>query len=259
MKKKLSILLIALALVLALAGAFAIFASTNTSPVNLSIASKNLSFSDSVYIIFYVEAEGVEADDVNLLVWNSPKESYTVKDSPKKLSIARVETINGKEYLRFEYRNLAAKNMTDTIYARAYVSSGSQEYYSELTNYSVLQYAYNKLGKTGDNPTSNQDLKALLADMLEYGAAAQLEFDYKTDRLATYEFKQIKVEGGTLPDKCTKGLFLENESLTLTANEPSDGKTFKGWTKDSGDIFSTESTIDITVGSSNTTYTAIFE
>ena len=258
MKKKLSILFIAIALVLALAGAFAIFASTNIPPVNLSIASKNLSFSDSVYIIFYVDAEGVEADDVNLLVWNSSKESYTIKDSPQKLSLVRVETINGKDYLRFEYRKLAAKNMTDTIYARAYVSSGSQEYYSELTNYSVLQYAYNKLGKTG-TATSNAELKALLTDMLEYGAAAQLEFDYKADRLATSEFKQIKIEGGTLPDKCTKGLFLENDTLTLTANEPSDGKVFKGWKKDAGAIFSTESAIEITVGSSNATYTAVFE
>ena len=259
MKKKISIIFIVIALVLGLAGAFAIFASTNTPPSKLEIVSKNLSFSDSIYIIFYVEAEGVAANDVELLVWNSPKESYTISDSPKKLSLSRVENIDGKDYLRFEYRNLAAKNMTDTIYARAHVSSGAQDYYSELTNYSVLQYAYNKLGKTG-TATSNEELKTLLTDMLEYGAAAQEEFKYKTDRLATADFKQIKVEGGTLHDKCTRGFFLKNETLTLTANEPSDGKAFKGWRKDSEEIFfSTDTSIEITVGSSNATYTAIFE
>ena len=256
MKKKLSILLIALALVLALAGVFAIFASTNTSPVNLSIASKNLSFSDSVYIIFYVEAEGVEADDVNLLVWNSPKESYTVKDSPKKLSIARVETINGKEYLRFEYRDLAAKNMTDTIYARAFVSSGSNHYYSDVTNYSIVQYAYNKLGKTG-TATTNADLKEFLTDMLEYGAAAQAKFKYKTDRLATADFKQISVSGGVLSDQCTRGLFLKGETVTITAVVP-DGKTFSGWKDAAGAIVSTSPSYTVTVGNSNAEYTAVF-
>ena len=256
MKRKIAIVSICLATVLILAGVFTILASTNVTAPTLSIKGKNLSFSDSTYIIFYVEAKDVDANDVKLLVWNSPKDAYTVSNASKKLSYIRTETIDGKDYLRFEYRDLAAKNMTDTIYARAYVSAGNKDYYSDLTNYSILQYAYNKLGKTG-TATEDEILKALLIDKLEYGAAAQVLFNYKTDRLATADFKQISVEGGYLPDKCNRGFFLEKETVVITADIPS-GKTFAGWKNDAGTIVSTSASYTVTVGSANAKYTAVF-
>ena len=256
MKRKIAIISICAAVVLILVGIFVIFAATNNTSPSLSIKGKNLSFSDSVYIVYYVEAKDVNAENVKLLVWNSPKDSYTISDSPKKLSYLRTETIDGKEYLRFEYRDLAAKNMTDTIYARAFVSSGSKDYYSDVTNYSVLQYAYNKLGKTG-TATTDANLKAFLTDMLEYGAAAQVEFEYKADRLATADFKQISVSGGVLSDKCTRGLFLKDETVTITAVVP-EGKTFSGWKNASGTIVSTAPSYTVTVGSANAAYPAVF-
>ncbi len=256
MKRKIAIISICMAVVLILAGVITVLASTNVTDPSLSIKGKNLSFSDSVYIVYYVEAKDVKANDVKLLVWNSPRDSYTVKDSPKKLSCIRTETIDGKDYFRFEYKDLAAKNMVDTIYARAFVSSGSKEYYSELSDYSVLQYAYNKLGKTG-TATTDEALKEFLTDMLEYGAAAQVEFNHKTDKLATADFKQISVNGGILPDKCTRGFFLKNEKVTLTAVVP-DGKTFSGWKNEAGTIVSTSSSYTVTVGDTNATYTAEF-
>ena len=256
MKRTIAIVSICLATVLILAGVFTILASTNVTAPTLSIKGKNLSFSDSVYIVYYVEATDVKAEDVNLLVWNSAKDSYTVKDSPKKLSYIRTETIDGKDYLRFEYRDLAAKNMTDTIYARAYVSAGNKDYYSDLTNYSVLQYAYNKLGKTG-TATQDENLKEFLIDMLEYGAAAQVKFNHKADRLATASFKQISVEGGHLSDLCNRGLFLENDTVVITADVPS-GKTFAGWKNDAGTIVSTSASYTVTVGGANAKYTAVF-
>ncbi len=256
MKRKIAIVSIIAATVLILVGVFTIFASTSVTTPTLSIKGKNLSFSDSVYIIFYVEAKDVDAGDVKLLVWNSPKKSYTVNDSPKNLSALCTENIGGKDYLRFEYRDLAAKNMTDTVYARAYVSSGAKDYYSDLTNYSVLQYAYNKLGRTG-TATTDDTLKAFLIDMLEYGAAAQLEFNYKTDRLATESFKQITVNGGTLSDQCNRGFFLEGETAIITADIP-DGKIFSCWKDETGTPVSTSPTLEVTVGSANATYTAEF-
>ena len=73
--------------------------------------------------------------------------------------------------------------MTDVIYARAYISVGGEEYYSEPVKYSILNYIYNKLGYTG-TATTNEKLDALLRGMLEYGASAQMYFDYKTEELA---------------------------------------------------------------------------
>ena len=256
MKRKIAIISIVVATVLILAGVFTILASTNVTAPPLAIKGKNLSFSDSTYIIFYVEANDVDANDVKLLVWNTPQNDYTVKTATKKLSPLRTENIGGKDYLRFEYRDLAAKNMADTVYARAYVSSGTNDFYSDLTNYSILQYAYNKLGITG-TATDDEKLKTFLVDMLEYGAAAQVEFNYKTDRLATASFKQITVNGGVLSDKTNRGFFLEGEKVTITATAP-EGKVFSCWKDSSGKIVSTDPAYQITVSSANETYTADF-
>ena len=256
MKRKLGIVSLVAALILAVSCILSIIATAEATVPALSIKGKNLSFSDSVYIIFYVDAENVEHKDIKLLIWNEAQTSYTVDNSPQKLSYVGSETLSGKEYARFEYRDLAAKNMADTVYARAYVSQGGKDYYSDLTNYSILQYAYNKLGYTG-NASTDEAFKSLLIDMLEYGAAAQLKFNHKTDRLATSDFKQITAVGGVLPDKCNRGFFLKDETVVITAVVP-EGKVFSCWRDEEGKSVSTSPSYEVTVGSSNATYTAEF-
>lgn len=236
---------------------FSAFAATNDTIPALSIPGQNLTIKDNVYIIYYVDAQNVSLNDVKLLVWREPQSEYTKSTAEKVLSSKVTETFGTNTYLRFEYNELYAKNMADTVYTRAYVSSGGEDYYSEVKSYSILQYAYNKLGKTG-TVTTDPNLKNLLTEMLEYGAAAQIYRNHNTDRLATADFWQIKVEGGTLPDGCTRGLFLKDETLLLTANEPAEGMKFSGWKDPSGKMIATTKTIKITVGESHDTYTAVF-
>ena len=64
---------------------------------------------------------------------------------------------------------------------------------------------------------------------------------------------EIKVEGGT-----GAGTYKEGESVTVTANEPAEGKVFKGWKDASGNIVSTDKAYTFTVNG-ETTLTAVYE
>ncbi len=64
---------------------------------------------------------------------------------------------------------------------------------------------------------------------------------------------EIKVEGGT-----GAGTYIQGESVTITANEPAEGKVFKGWKNASGKIVSTEKSYTFKVTGA-TTLTAVYE
>lgn len=64
---------------------------------------------------------------------------------------------------------------------------------------------------------------------------------------------EIKVNGGT-----GAGVVKKGESVTITANEPAEGKVFKGWQDESGKIVSTNKSYTFTVNG-ETTLIAVYE
>jgi hypothetical protein len=64
---------------------------------------------------------------------------------------------------------------------------------------------------------------------------------------------EIKVDGGT-----GAGVYTQGESVTVTANEPAEGKVFKGWKDASGKIVSTNKSYTFTVNG-ETTLTAVYD
>ena len=64
---------------------------------------------------------------------------------------------------------------------------------------------------------------------------------------------EIKVEGGT-----GAGVVKKGESITVTANDPAEGKVFKGWKDENGKIVSTEKSYKFTV-SEEKTLTAVYD
>ena len=64
---------------------------------------------------------------------------------------------------------------------------------------------------------------------------------------------EIKVEGGT-----GAGTYKEGDSVTITANDPAEGKVFKGWQDASGAIVSTEKSYTFKVTGA-TTLTAVYD
>lgn len=83
---------------------------------------------------------------------------------------------------RYTYTGIAAKEMTDLIYARPYIKTENGYTYGELRVTSVANYAMTLrttyAGKTTDTAEATY---ALACAMMNYGAAAQQYFTYKND------------------------------------------------------------------------------
>ena len=88
--------------------------------------------------------------------------------------------VNGSYYY-FTMTEVTAVNMNDILVATLHMNKGKQEYVSKPDSYSIVTYALNQLNKDG----AAQKLKALCADLLRYGASAQMFKGYRTDALAT--------------------------------------------------------------------------
>ena len=245
--------------------AISVFANeTATEPKEpgLNIEAANLSFEDSVYVLYAVSHEGIPAESVKLLFWTEPEatvDAYVLgTEAYSKTYVDLDETVNGKSCVIFNNTELRAKNMADYVYARAYAVVDGVEYYSNVSKYSILQYAYNKLGYTGTEST-NTALKNMLVSMLQYGADAQTYFEHNTSRLANETYYQIKVVGGLLEDGFTKGLYHAEEFATLTAPTAEPGFEFAGWKNSAGEIVSTANPLTLTDFSANETFTATYE
>ena len=232
-------------------------AKQNQTVAELNIYATNLSFRDSVCIKYAVDYKNVEASDISILIWNEPQSEYVKGTENAVLTDGYVDNDLGP-YLVFDYKGLAAKQMTDVVYARAYVKVGNNEYYSAPKKYSILQYAYNMMGKTS-TASSDPKLITLLENMLDYGALAQKYTNYRTDSLATDEFFQIKLSGGKLDDGFRQGLYKEGASVKITAPATDEDFTFVGWRNSAGEIVSTNSEYTVTVGTANELYTAVYQ
>ena len=240
-----------------LIGAFAL-ANNSTETPSLSIVGKNLSFSESIYIKYAVSCENVDdTTSIKLLVWDDPQNEYTVGTEDFILTPQEFSTVNGKNCAIFNFKELAAKQMTDTVYARAFVEVDGVIYYSEAEKYSILNYVYNKLGYTGTK-TENEDLCSLLQGMLEYGASAQEYFNYKTDTLATDKHVKITLEDGVFADGFNTAFAIPGAKLTITAKSNGDLGRFLYWEDENKTIISKDQAMEITVGSSNMTLHAVF-
>ncbi len=253
MKRKL-IFLLAIASILITLSLTVIIGATEEP--SLSIDACNLSFRDNVCIKYAVKSP---TDDVKMLVWASPKsssEEYVYGTHDEILNPVGYDTeIDGlgTRYIIFDYTKLVAKQMTDYVYVRAYID-GENPQYSDIKKYSILEYAYNMLGKT-DTAIDDEDFKIMLTKMLEYGASAQTHFEYKADRLATADYYQVLLKGGALDDGCRHGLYLANELVNLYANTDK----FTSWIDSSKTVVSTTADFTLTVKAENEIYEPIYE
>ena len=85
-----------------------------------------------------------------------------------------------KRYI-FHFRNVAASQCNDTIYAVVHATADGTEYTSKVLEYSVATYCYAQLAQPA--VIANTELRTLLVDLLNYGAVSQQYMNYKTDAL----------------------------------------------------------------------------
>ena len=255
MKKNIIATIILLALCISCLFSLQITAAPPTP--RLSIDFVNLSYSDAVYIKYAVAAENVTPDDVRLLVWReADANGYAYGTQDEIILPSYLDTIGGEEYIIFDYKNLAAKEMGDDVYVRAAVEADGVWHTSAAIKYSVLRYAYDTI----HDDTTAETLQNMMGKMLEYGASAQLHFDYKPTRLVSDNFYQIAVTAGSLHDGFTYGLYHAGDTITLMAptTDPN-GTPFSHWEDKSGKQISTASSYTLTVGTADETYTPVYK
>ncbi|MBP3412369.1 MAG: hypothetical protein J6K89_03845, partial [Oscillospiraceae bacterium] len=94
-------------------------------------------------------------------------------------STIRIEPVENGNYYYFTLNGLTAVQMNDKISSVIYGTKNGQPYCSPIDVYSIASYAYSQL----NNPDRPEALKILCADLLRYGAKAQIFKSYRTDAL----------------------------------------------------------------------------
>ena len=263
MKKRISSILLALltAVLLLCALPMVISAAETTEPT-VSIERYNLTFKDNVYLKYAVKFSGVadssiKSSSIGMLFYTSPKSEYTKGNAAYSVGVTGFTNLDGVKHYTFVNNQFTAKTMSEYVYAVAYLDYNGETYYSAPSKYSVLEYAYSKLGKTGV-ASDDQNFINLLNATLYQGAMAQIYFDYNTDRLANDNYFKVSVEGGLLEDGFTSGLYHTGETATLTAPETNGELVFYGWNDEQGTLVSTENPLVLTSFDSNKTYVASY-
>ncbi len=250
-----------IALVLALLVCTVPISANEPSPENLNVALCNLQFESNVYLLYAVETENT---DVKLQVWVD--KDYSTENPDVELS-PTIETIEGKTYSVFTYSDLAAKQMTDVVYVRAYVG----DTYGEVYKYSIQQYAY-KVITLAQEPEASADIVKIapaMKAMLNYGAAMQEYFEYKTDDLANKgisEGYEIVTDGSWYKaaayaqDDEAKTLKIgDADALRLFASRVNAGNSFAGYTVTLENNIDLENKEWTPIGKSGKPFSGIFD
>ncbi len=156
----------------------------------------------------YTEASedtGAEIVDSSMTLGSTLAMDYYVAGYDKSTDYYMVFTINGTHtervvgvekngYLVFSFTNIPPQYMADSISAYLYAGDDDTPV-SYMENNSVKAYAQRVIEAHG----TNGKLMDLIADMLRYGAAAQLYTSYKTDALVTDGFDLDSKGSSALP------------------------------------------------------------
>lgn len=229
-------------------------AAESTEEPQITLVGANVSLKDSVNIVYAAAVKGYDYTKykTKLLVWKTPQAEYTKKNCDVVVDSSYHDTIASYSCDMFYY-GMPAKNIVDQLYVRAYVEIDGKEYYSGTTKYSLLEYLYDQLAKSG----LTEYQKRMYEAVLKYGGRAQDLFDYFRDRRADDTFYSIHVENGTFADGFTRGMFLENEEVVMKANAAPEGKKFAYWQDMNGIILGYDEVLTVKATSANT-YTAVF-
>ncbi len=154
----------------------------------ISLAAASVSFEDEILYNLYFTAENLvsSTDDMGLIMWDQEPELAAI-DGNGTIIPGAVYDESANRYL-VSTDGIAAKLMGDTKYLLAYAKHEDGSYvYSDLYPFSAKAYCKNRLEKS-----SNKQMKALCMALMNYGAEAQLFFNYKTDELMNADLENYQ-------------------------------------------------------------------
>lgn len=139
----------------------------------------SLNLASDISVNYLVAKELLEGFDLSTVYLESSVDHYegNTKVGTETYRIAPVEKGN---YYYFTLNGLTAVRMKDSIRSFLYGFKDGLPYRSETDEYSIASYAYSQLSRAA----SPQSLKTLCADLLRYGAKAQIYKSYRMDSLA---------------------------------------------------------------------------
>lgn len=176
---------------------------------SLGIRGASLTLSSDISINFYVPKKNVEG-------YENPYLLCTKQIYDKKGSLVGTEELkltgrreNGDNWV-YTYTGIAAKEMGSLVTATVHGTKDGKEYAGKSLEYSVKQYAYNKLKAD----TTDGKFKTMLIDMLNYGAAAQEYWGYNPKNLVNAELTDEQKTHATQTDPA----LTDNRAVSGTAN-----------------------------------------
>lgn len=138
----------------------------------------NCSFGNDLSMLYAIPVESLRnCSDIRLKVVKDYIFQDGTTEEREKLLTPVEYAIDGTLYYRFDYKEVSAKEIGDTLTASLEFTKGEREYNGKVDEYSLKRYAEERLAAS-----ANESFKRLLVDLLNYGAAAQSYFEYKTDK-----------------------------------------------------------------------------
>ena len=177
-----------------------------------------LSFEDEIRVNFYYTvSDQTYVTEQGMLVFNTDPDQVDINNAY--IIYPGYTYVDSTGYCMSSTNGIAAKEMGDDRYYCAYaVLSDGTYVYSDTYQYSPKQYAVRQLENSDD-----ENLHVLCVAMLNYGAAAQRYFGYKTDALMNAGLtaeQQALVEaynaelftGAVAPDEAKIGSYTATET-----------------------------------------------
>ena len=144
-----------------------------------------LNLAGDISMNFAVSKSVLAGFDMDTVYVESLMETYA-GDGKTETTAIRLEPVDNGNYYYFTLTGLTAVQMKDRIVSTLYGTKDGQPYVSPIDHYSIADYAYSQLSKAA----ASDSLKALCADLLRYGTAAQIFKDYGTENLADAEMTE---------------------------------------------------------------------
>ena len=138
-----------------------------------------LNLASDISVNFAVSKSLLEGFDMETVYVESVITTYEGNDQSGTRTVKLLPVEQGSYYY-FTLNGLTAVQMNDRLSSVLYGTKDGQAYYSARDEYSIATYAYSQMDKAGMPAT----LKTLCADLLRYGAKAQIFKSYRTDALA---------------------------------------------------------------------------
>lgn len=148
-----------------------------------TFSGKSISLKDDFSINFYVDALPIQNGD-----YKDPYVIFTINGVETKVTTYTRDA----DLLIFAIDKLAPDMMGTTVYATFHATAPDGSDYAFTTEYSIARYCYDALALED----SSNELRALLVDILNFGAAAQL-YRNSTDKLVNADLTEEQRAYGT--------------------------------------------------------------